>query len=160
MDQSQDSAKTAPSFNLNLCLVEDDPAQLRLLMHRLKDLSTGQVQLFGTTSPLEALERIESRSVDILITDLVMPHLTGVDLLRELKRRNTCTQALIMTATADVGTLLTAFELGAVDYLLKPVDPQQIDRLVREAVERLTRWRLALAGAFRRTRQGLTASSV
>src|SRR5690348_14697550 len=100
MDPIQDSPKTAPSFSLNLCLVEDDPAQLRLLMHRLKDFENGQVQLFGTSSPLEALQRIEARSVDILITDLVMPHLTGVDLLRELKRRNTCTQALIMTATA------------------------------------------------------------
>lgn len=147
-----------PAFSFNLCVVDDDPAQLRLLTHRLKGVGGNQIQLFGTTSPVEALQRIEARSVDILVTDLVMPQYTGVDLLRELKKRNTCTQALIMTATADIESLLTAFELGAVDYLLKPVDPEQIDRLVREAVERLSRWRVALAGAFRRTRQGLTAS--
>lgn len=143
--------------SFHVCVVDDDPAQLRLLLHHLKNVSPHQAQLFGTSSPREALERIEARSVDILIADLVMPQLSGVDLLRELKKRNTCTQALIMTASADVESLLTAFELGAVDYLLKPVDPEQINKLVCEAVARLSRWRIALAGAFRRTRQGANA---
>lgn len=133
----------------NLCVVDDDPAQLRLLMHRLKHVCPDQVALFGTSSPEEAMARIESSAVDLLVVDLVMPRYTGVDLLRELKRRNPCTQALIMTANADVESLLAAFELGAVDYLLKPVDPIQIERLIGEAVQRLARWRKALAGAFR-----------
>jgi DNA-binding NtrC family response regulator len=146
------------AIRFNLCVVEDDPAQLRILMQRLKDCCPSQIQLFGTSSPQEAMQRIEARSVDILVTDLVMPYFSGVDLLRELKSRNTCTQALIMTATADVESLLTAFELGAVDYLLKPVVPEQVNKLVQEAVERLSRWRVALADAFRRTRRGLAVS--
>lgn len=155
----EDSSAQKAAIRFNLCVVEDDPAQLRILMQRLKDCCSGQIQLFGTSSPQEAMQRIEARSVDILITDLVMPYFSGVDLLRELKSRNTCTQALILTATADVDSLMTAFELGAVDYLLKPVVPEQIDKLVREAVERLSRWRIALAEAFRRTRRGLAVST-
>jgi DNA-binding NtrC family response regulator len=141
-----------PTMKFNLCVVDDDPAQLRILLHRLKSVCSDQLRLIGASSPIEAMQIIESQNVDILVTDLVMPLMSGVELLRELKKRNTCTQALIMTATADVDSLLTAFELGAVDYLLKPVNPAQIERLVTEAVDRLTRWRIALAGAFRRTR--------
>ncbi len=157
--ESGDESAKSLAFRFNLCVVDDDPSQLRLLMHRLKNVCPEQLNLFATSSASEALARIESRSVDILVADLVMPQHSGVDLLRELKRRNTCTQALIMTATADVDSLLSAFELGAVDYLLKPIDPAQVDRLVCEAVQRLSRWRIALAGAFRRTRQGAAASA-
>jgi two-component system chemotaxis response regulator CheB len=159
-DTENSSSKAASGYKFNLCVVDDDPAQLRLLVHRLKNVLPDQLNLYGTSSPQEAMERIEARAVDILIADLVMPNLTGVDLLRELKRRNTCTQALIMTATADIESLLTAFELGAVDYLLKPIDPAQVERLVQEAAQRLSRWRVALAGAFRRTRQGAVAAKV
>ena len=146
------------AIRFNVCVVEDDPAQLRILLQQLQNCCPCQIQLFGTSSPQEALDRIEAREVDILVADLVMPHYSGVDLLRELKNRNTCTQGLIMTATADVESLLTAFELGAVDYLLKPIVPEQVNKLVQEAVERLSRWRVALADAFRRTRRGLAAS--
>lgn len=146
------------AFKFNLCVVDDDPAQLRMLMHRLKSVCPDQLVLLGASSPLEAMSLIESRTIDILITDLVMPEMSGVDLLRALKKRNTCTQAFIMTATADVESLLSAFELGAIDYLLKPVDAVQLAHLVAEAVQRLTRWRIALAGAFRRTRQLATAT--
>jgi DNA-binding NtrC family response regulator len=141
------------AFKFNLCVVDDDPAQLRMLMHRLKSVCSEQLNLFGADSSTAAMELIESRSIDILLTDLVMPQMSGVDLLRELKKRNTCTQAFIMTATADVESLLKAFELGAIDYLLKPIDTAQVEHLVTEAVQRLTRWRIALASAFRRTRQ-------
>lgn len=157
-DVGDQVAKPLPT-KLNLCVVDDDHAQLRLLMHRLKNVCTEQLSLFGTSSASEALARIESRNVDILVADLVMPQYSGVDLLRELKRRNICTQALIMTATADLDSLLSAYELGAVDYLLKPLDPTQVDRLVSEAVQRLIRWRHALAGTFRRTRQGLAPTT-
>lgn len=141
-------------FKLQLCVVEDDPAQLRLLVNRLQKICPDHVSLFATSSPREAMEWIEARRVDILVADLVMPEYGGVDLLRELKRRNLCTQVLIMTATADIDSLLTAFELGAVDYLLKPIEPGRLEQLVMEAVDRLTRWRIALAGAFRRSRAG------
>lgn len=132
----------------NVCVVEDDAATLRLMMYSLKNIYPDQIALFGTDSPAEALARIQSGMVDILVTDLQMPQFSGVDLLRELKRRNGYSQAFILTANADVESLLTAFELGAVDYLLKPIDRNQLESLIGEAVQRLARWKRALAGAF------------
>ena len=131
-----------------LLLVDDDPSMVRLLTKIIEREYDGQIELASLTDPSEARRRIETQVVEILITDLEMPGVNGLELLRCAKRRNASTQVLFMTGNSTLDALTDALELGATDYLLKPVDRAQLVKLVGDAQERLSRWREALAATL------------
>jgi len=132
-----------------LLLVDDDPSMVRLLTKIIERQFDGEIELTSLTDPKEARQRIEEQAVDILVTDLEMPGVNGLELLRCAKRRNACTQVLFITGHSTLDALTDALELGATDYLLKPFDQVQMVKLVGDAQERLLRWRDALAGTLR-----------
>ena len=131
-----------------LLLVDDDPSMVRLLTRIIERQFAGGIELTSLVDPKEARKRIEEQVVDILITDLEMPGINGLELLRCAKRRNACTQVLFMTGHSTLDAITDALELGATDYLLKPLDQEQLVKLVGDAQERLVRWREALAGTL------------
>jgi DNA-binding NtrC family response regulator len=135
---------------VRLVLIDDDPAQLRILERVLRRGVASHIEIEGLTDPREALDRLQSEWVDILLTDLSMPEISGLDLLRCVKERNRFVQVLLITAVASSDALLEAIDLGASDYLLKPVDHQLLVGLVNQAADRLYRWREALAGTLQR----------
>lgn len=131
-----------------LLLVDDDPAMVRLL-RRIVDRTFGtRMHLHSLTDPKEARRWIEEHVVDILITDLEMPGVSGLELLRCAKRRNPCAQVLFVTGHSTLDALTDALELGASDYLLKPLDQAELIALIEDAEKRQQRWREALAGTF------------
>ena len=132
-----------------LLLVDDDPSMVRLLNKIIERQFEDEIELTSLTDPKEARTQIEAQIVDILITDLEMPGVNGLELLRCAKRRNPCTQVLFMTGHSTLAALSDALELGATDYLLKPLDQMQLIKLVGDSQERLLRWREALAGTLR-----------
>ena len=132
-----------------LLLVDDDPSMVRLLNKIIERQFEDEIELMSLTDPKEARRQIEAQIVDILITDLEMPGVNGLELLRCAKRRNPCTQVLFMTGHSTLDALTDALELGATDYLLKPLDQMHLIKLVGDAQERLLRWREALAGTLR-----------
>ena len=139
-----------PRTNMtNLLLVDDDPSMIRFLKTIIERKFEDRIELTSLTDPKEARNQIEARPVDILITDLEMPGINGLELLRCAKRRSACTQVLFMTGHSTVDALTDAMELGATDYLLKPLEKEQVIKLVGDAQERLLRWRKALAGTLR-----------
>jgi len=152
---------TAPFSNripTQLLLVDDDPSMVRLLT-KIIDRSFGDVMAMRSlVDPTEARDVIESELVDILVTDLEMPGINGLGLLRCAKRRNALTQVLFITGRSSLDTLTDALELGASDYLLKPFDQSAIIRILDEAQRRVQRWREALAGTFE-TRRNHAATS-
>lgn len=77
-----------------------------------------------------------------------MPGVNGLELLKCAKHRNACTHVLFITGRSTLDALSAALEMGATDYLLKPLDQEQLIQLIRDARERLLRWREALAGTF------------
>src|SRR6185437_11760728 len=83
---------------------------------------------------------------DLVITDLKMPRMTGIELLQETKRLRPETPVVLMTAFATVATAVEAMKLGAYDYIQKPFDGDQIKLLVDRTLEhsRLVRENLAL----------------
>jgi len=131
-----------------LLLVDDDPSMVRLLTKIIEREFAGTIQVTSLVDPAEAKERIEKEVVDILVTDLEMPGIDGLELLQSAKHRNACTQVLFMTGHSTLDALTKALELGATDYLLKPLDQSQVVKLVGDAQERLLRWREALAGTL------------
>ncbi|MGQ0733975.1 MAG: sigma-54-dependent transcriptional regulator [Acidobacteriota bacterium] len=94
----------------------------------------------------EALSRVGSFRPSIVVTDLVMPKMSGLDLLRALKQDADPPRVIVLTAQGTVETAVEAVKDGAEDYITKPVDPQRLRRLIE---------RLAELSAHRRENQAL-----
>ncbi len=132
-----------------LLLVDDDRSTICLLTGVIERSMNDEIDLESLTSSEEALSRIEAGGVDILLTDLEMPGVNGLELLQCAKRRNACTQVLFMTGHSTQEALLVALERGASDYLLKPVDQTELIELLKQSHQRQRRWKKALLGTWR-----------
>jgi len=102
-------------------LVVDDEAPIRELLRR------GLTQLGGYAVEVardgaEALEKMEKEVFDLVLTDLVMPEMNGIELLRKIKEVATDTMVMMMTAHGSIETAVEAVKMGAVDYITKPVE--------------------------------------
>ena len=86
------------------------------------------------TSAVEALAVLERESYDVILTDLNMPGLSGLDLLAHLERRPHGAQAVMITAYASVASAVEAMRRGAFDYLEKPFDADRLEQLVARAI--------------------------
>ncbi len=132
-----------PHFPARLLLVDDDPSQIRLWEHVLRRDLGEQIQIEAMSDPHAALTHTLNHGVDILITDLSMPDVCGLDLVRCVKARNKYAQVLLITGTSTTDSLLASIDLGTTDYLLKPLAIETLVELVRQADARLRRWRHA-----------------
>ncbi len=138
----------ASARTTQLLVVDDDPSMVRLLKKIIERQFENQIELTSLTDPKEARRQIEEQIVDILVTDLEMPGVNGLELLRCAKRRNACTQVLFITGHSTLDALSDALEFGATDYLLKPLDHTELIEAVGQAHKRRRRWREALAGTL------------
>jgi len=77
-------------------------------------------------SAKDALEQIESAPADLVLTDLMMPELSGLDLIRELRSARPETECVVMTAYASVDSAIEALKLGAADYITKPFKVDEV----------------------------------
>jgi two-component system LytT family response regulator len=103
-------------------LVDDEPLALRRLERLLE--RTGRVSVVGTSSdPLTAVEELKRTPYDVLFTDIEMPDLSGFQMLARLDP-----QPLVIFTTAYSQYALQAFEVTSIDYLLKPINENQLDR--------------------------------
>jgi two-component system response regulator HydG len=119
-------AVTAPTRRV---LVVDDEPQVRRLVAVL--LGEGY-HVEGVGSATEALARLEDTSFDVVLTDLAMPEMDGIELIRRAHRRDPDTPFLVLTAQASVETAVTAMREGAFDYLRKTAGADEL----RAAVDR------------------------
>ena len=107
---------------LRVYLVDDEPLALKGLTRLLN--VTGRVEIVGSaTDPGVALEFLSHNQVDAVFLDIQMPSLTGFELLARLP-----SHPMVVFTTAFDRFALNAFEVNSVDYLLKPIDPQHLDR--------------------------------
>jgi DNA-binding NtrC family response regulator len=89
-----------------------------------------------TTSPRQGIELIRKSPFDLLLLDIKMPELDGIDFLREARAISPETEVLIITGYATIETAVEAIKLGAFDYLEKPVSPPQLIVAAARALER------------------------
>ena len=142
---------TSTSFP-HLLIVDDDVSILRLIEKVLKKSLGTELTMESVITPSDAIARIDQGDVELLITDLDMPGISGLDLLQRAKKQKPCTQVILLTGSTDSDSLLNALELGANDYLVKPVDLQMLEQLVSEALQRLSRWKQALRETWAKKR--------
>ncbi|GAK54052.1 response regulator receiver sensor signal transduction histidine kinase [Candidatus Moduliflexus flocculans] len=110
--------------------VDDHPANLNLLFDLLSDAG---FDLLVAQSGESALSRAEKTTPDIILLDVMMPGLDGFETCRRLKA-NPHTQkipVIFMTALSDTVDKVTGFELGAVDYITKPIQAEEVLARVR-----------------------------
>ena len=118
-----------------ILLVDDEDKILKALGRALRDAGHAVVD---TTSPRHAQKLLAERSFDLLVVDNVMPELSGLDLIREYVAstpENERSQILMMTAHATVESAIEAMKLGALDYLQKPFEIDELLVVARRALE-------------------------
>lgn len=79
---------------------------------------------------------LEKKPFQLLLVDLLMPGLTGMELLQEVKKRNLPIEVIIITGNGTISTAVEAMRAGAYDYLTKPIDPNRLRSIVPKALER------------------------
>jgi DNA-binding NtrC family response regulator len=136
-----------------LLLVDDDPMIVRLLTRVIQRSLPGEIEVQSSSDPAATLCLLERELFDIVVTDLEMPGVSGLEILNCAKKWNPCTQVFFVTGHTTVDALTEAMERGATDYLLKPLDQAELLDVVREALKRCRRWRKALAGTLASHRQ-------
>jgi two-component system, NtrC family, response regulator AtoC len=83
----------------------------------------------------EALEWLVDGNFSLVLTDLKLPGIDGLELIREIRARNLPVDAIVMTGYASIDSAVEAMKLGAYDYLNKPIDPVRLEVLVEQALE-------------------------
>ena len=125
---------SAPAVAERVLIVEDDAAARMGLEQLVK--SWGFIAEAAADGE-EALEKVTSFRPAIVITDLVMPRMDGLVLLRALQQQGADVTTLLLTAQGTVETAVEAMKEGAYDYLTKPIDLQRLKILLDKIVERL-----------------------
>jgi len=125
-------------------LVADDERNLRELL--VRELTRKGHAVAGVPDGQAALDRLKEEVPDVLLLDMKMPQLTGIEVLRILNDQPEAPQVIVMTGFQEVATAVEAMKLGAYDYLTKPARIEELDILVRKAAEkgRLIRQNVAL----------------
>ncbi|MEE8373425.1 MAG: response regulator [Dehalococcoidia bacterium] len=114
-------------------LVVDDEEPIRDIVSRVLDAEgfTCVVAADGR----EALERTSTQSFDVVLLDIMMPDMSGMEVLHQLATANPDICVVMTTAVDDVQTAVEALNLGAVDYVTKPFNLDDLGKRVEEAVE-------------------------
>ncbi len=117
-----------------ILIVDDEIANVRVLKRYLSGV--GYADVLTTTDSSSAMSLIEREKPDLLLLDIMMPEVSGIDILRALRdsRRFRHLPVLVVTANTDLETKRTCLELGATDFLHKPVDPLDLLPRVRNTL--------------------------
>jgi DNA-binding NtrC family response regulator len=127
-------------------LIVDDDATIRASL--LEGLAREDIEVIEATNAESALGLIETASPDLVLTDVRMPGMTGLELLRLLRERSPATDVVLMTAYDEMFAVVEAMREGAVDFLVKPLDLHELRRVVDRTLEdRRTRARARRSGA-------------
>jgi DNA-binding NtrC family response regulator len=115
-------------------LIVDDEPNVRLSYRTALEVEGYTIQ--EASSAPTALEKLVAGHFDLAILDLRMPEMDGLDLLAQMRERGLSTPAVIITAYGDLPHAVKAVRLGAIDFLQKPLTPEQLRQIVEEIVTR------------------------
>jgi DNA-binding NtrC family response regulator len=114
-------------------IVDDDPASRRLLAVRLRPL---ECDVATAENGEQALSAIRKDLPDLVLLDLQMPKMGGIEVLRALRKEGIAISIIVITAHGSIETAVEAMKEGAYDFITKPVDANHFDIVVRKALER------------------------
>src|SRR2546429_491461 len=117
--------------NGHILVVDDETKKQRILC-----MALGKIGYKASTAAngRDALARIDRSDVDLIITDLKMPEMDGMELLRQLRERGDHTPVIVVTAFGSVDSAVTAMKSGASDYLIRPFELETVELAVERAL--------------------------
>jgi DNA-binding NtrC family response regulator len=115
-------------------LVVDDEPVVRESLHAW--FTEGDYPVDIAASAAEALQMLQASSWDILVSDIKMPGMDGLELQQEVKKIAPHMTIIFMTAYASMDTAVQAIKEGAYDYVTKPLDPDDLEQIINRAAER------------------------
>jgi len=114
----------------NVLLVDDEEKFLEVLSQRL---STRGVHAETSTSGEEALVKIKNRAFDAIVLDLMMPGIGGIETLKRIRKENPELQIIMLTGRGTVDKAVEAMKEGAIEFIEKPADINQLMEKIGEA---------------------------
>ena len=125
-----------PEETTRTVLIVDDDASVRAMLGYL--LHDEGYEVWEAADGAEAIDELVVRAPDCMILDLMMPNVDGIAVLRERRQRGFApdTRVLVLTAKTDTKDAVWCWELGADEYLNKPVDPERFAREVHQLMAR------------------------
>jgi DNA-binding NtrC family response regulator len=115
-------------------LVDDEVPFVEALTKRLKKRNLNILTAFSGREALQTLDK--HRNVDVVILDVKMPDLDGIETLREIKKAYPVTEVVMLTGHATVESAIEGMRFGAYDYLMKPCEIEQLMTKVEEATKK------------------------
>ncbi len=119
----------------NVLLVDDEVEFLETLVKRLKRRN---LAVTGVTSGEAALEALGRLPVDVVVLDVKMPGMDGLTALREIKKRVPLVEVIMLTGHASMEVAIEGMEQGAFDYLMKPMDIDELLYKLQDAYKKKT----------------------
>src|SRR2546423_1538479 len=122
-----------PMETAKILVVDDEPSILRLLQEALTQWG---YSVKCASSGTEAVEAVRAEMFDAVITDIRMPEMSGLELLKEVKRQDESIEIVMMTGYPTISSAVEALKEGAYDYLSKPLILDELRHLMSRLVER------------------------
>ena len=122
-------------------VVDDDPSVSRLFS---RALTAKGFSATVANNGHQALERLDELIFDVIVSDITMPGMTGIQFLKAVRRKDLDIPIILVTGDPQIDSAMEAVEYGAFKYLKKPVDPTELQEIVDHA-RNFTIWRRASA---------------
>ena len=132
IDQSEERPPQDEHGSTNILVVDDEP----IMRNLLTDVLTAEGYHVCSFAGAEAaLKKTVADNIEIIITDIKMKGMDGIELLKRVKRINSGVDVIVMTGYATIQTAVESMKLGAVDYLTKPLNIDQICLIVNKTIK-------------------------
>lgn len=115
-----------------IVIVDDEPQIVKLASRILKQHN---FEVFEFTSPVEALDFLKDNHIDLLITDLRMPEMKGIDLINEFSKVQPDVPVIVISGYADLDSVIQAMRAGATSFIIKPFNSQELIENVESVLE-------------------------
>lgn len=115
----------------NILLVDDDLVFSKVFGNELKKMDFNVILGYGT----DIFHSINNNDIDIVILDIVMPEISGLDLLKKIRKSNPEVDVIMLTGNATIENAVTSMKEGAYDYFTKPVELARVQQILKRCLE-------------------------
>ena len=116
-----------------ILIVDDEPSILKLITHWVKNQWGYKVKSFINGTDL--LKAFSDEDADLILLDIMLPDMNGIDILREIKKRNNNIPVIILSAQGSIDVAMESIRLGAYDYFPKPIDKNRLEPAIKNAIQ-------------------------
>jgi DNA-binding NtrC family response regulator len=117
----------------NILLVDDEIQFVETMTRRLSKRGVNALTAFSGQEALELLAA--GKEVDIVVLDIKMPGMNGLETLKQIKKQNPSIDVIILTGQSTVDTAIKGMKLGAFDFLTKPCELEELVRIIKDAMK-------------------------